>query len=563
MRVLLLPPTRRDADALRKVFAEEKIPCVVCGDMHTLCEETRQNAGVVLVAEEELTRAPDEYVGCVQRQPVWSDLTTIVLSHYGTESPRLTEVMGRLGNVSVVERPVRVTTLLSLVRSALRARERQYQVRAYLHERERIDLERLRLVEAERAARSAAERAGHVKDEFLATLSHELRTPLNAILGWSQLLARSAPDREEMADGLKKIERNARAQAQIIEDLLDMSSIISGKVRLQLREVDLAGAVHAAVDTVRPGADAKGVEIDIAVDPMAATIVVDPNRLQQVLWNLLSNAVKFTRRGQRICVKVERGVSHVSLQVMDTGQGISPEFLPHVFDRFRQADASSTRSHGGLGLGLAIVKQLVELHGGDVVAESGGVGQGTTFTVLLPIATVHPTHRASERQRLSPFSAISNVEHRRYIRGARVLVVDDEADSRDLMQRLLEECGAIVTAAISAEDALRQLAASRPDVLISDIGMPGEDGYTLVGRIRALDDEHGGNIPAVALTAYARTEDRARSKDAGFQRHVAKPVEPAELIAAVATLVGTTVLRDSDPTLRAIEEAGRVSIISS
>ena len=253
MRVLLLPPTRRDADALQKLFFEEGIPCVVCNDMKTLCEEVRKLAGVVLVAEEELTSDAEEYIDCVQRQPVWSDLTTIVLSRSGAESPRLTEILHRLGNISVVERPVRITTLLSLLRSALRARERQYQVRAYLHDRERVDLERLRLLESERAARSAAERAGRMKDEFLATLSHELRTPLNAILGWSQVLARSTPGPEELAEGLKKIERNARAQAQIIEDLLDMSSIVSGKVRLNLSEVDLAATVRAAVDTVRAG----------------------------------------------------------------------------------------------------------------------------------------------------------------------------------------------------------------------------------------------------------------------------------------------------------------------
>jgi signal transduction histidine kinase/CheY-like chemotaxis protein len=559
MRVLLLPPTQRDAVALQNLFAEEKFPCVVCRDMKELCEEVRKIAGVVLLAEEALTAAAEEYAECVQRQPVWSDLTTIVLSHTGAESPRLTQVLHLLGNVSVVERPVRVTTLLSLVRSALRARERQYQVRAYLHERERVDLERVRLLDSERAARSAADRAGRMKDEFLATLSHELRTPLNAILGWSQVLARSTPNPEELADGLKKIERNARAQAQIIEDLLDMSSIISGKVRLQLREVDLAMAVYAAVDTVRPAADAKDVRIDIVLDPAAAMINADPNRLQQILWNLLSNAVKFTPRSRSVRVVVERGISHIAVQVQDTGQGISAEFLPQVFDRFRQADASSTRRHGGLGLGLAIVKQLVELHGGGVTAESAGEGLGTTFTVLLPVATVRPTDRTPERPTSKSNSVIANVEHGHRIRGARLLVVDDEEDSRDLMKRLLEDCGAIVSAAASAEDAFAQMLCSRPDVLVSDIGMPDEDGYTLLRRIRALGDEHGGNIPAVALTAYARPEDRAHSIHAGFQRHVVKPVEPADLIAAVAALVGTTLARTSDPVLRAIEEVERVS----
>ena len=270
--------------------------------------------------------------------------------------------------------------------------------------------------------------------------------------------------------------------------------------------------------------------------------------------------MKFTPRGRSVCVKVERGISHISVQVMDTGQGINAEFLPNVFDRFRQADASSTRAHGGLGLGLAIVKQLVELHGGGVTAESEGEGKGTTFTVLLPVATVHATDRTpSERQSSRGDAVIASVEQRNRIRGARLLVVDDEEDSRDLMKRLLDDCGAIVSTAASAEDAFTQLRNSPPDVLISDIGMPAEDGYTLIRRIRALDDEHGGNMPAVALTAYARPEDRVHSKDAGFQRHVAKPVEPADLIAAVAALVGTTITRISDPVLRAIEEGERVS----
>ncbi|HEV8409087.1 MAG TPA: ATP-binding protein, partial [Gemmatimonadaceae bacterium] len=345
-----------------------------------------------------------------------------------------------------------------------------------------------------------------------------------------------------------------------IEDLLDMSSIISGKVRLQLREVSIAATVQAAVDTVRPAADAKGVRIEVVLDPAAGTINADPNRLQQVFWNLLSNAVKFTPRDHCVRVVVERGISHISVQVCDTGEGISAEFLPHVFDRFRQADASSTRMHGGLGLGLAIVKQLVELHGGGVTAESEGAGKGTTFSVLLPVATVHATDRTPTGRHASKSNPVVVTFEQPYrIRGANVLVVDDEPDSRELMTRLLEDCGAIVSGAGSADDAFRQIAASRPDVLVSDIGMPGEDGYTLIRRIRELDDEHGGGVPAVALTAYARPEDRVHSKDAGFQRHVAKPVEPGDLIAAVAGLVGTTVARTSDPALRTIEEVERGS----
>jgi signal transduction histidine kinase/ActR/RegA family two-component response regulator len=539
MRVLLLPPTRRDADALQKVFAEENIPCDFCPDMKALCEEMRKPTGVVLVAEEALTGHAADYIDQVQQQPVWSDLTTIVLSRSGAESPQLMAVLNRLGNASVIERPVRVTTLLSLVRSALRARERQYQVRAHL-------IERNELLESERAARSAAEHAGQMKDEFLATLSHELRTPLNAILGWSQVLAMDSRGPADLAEGLKKIERNARAQAQIIDDLLDMSRIASGKIRLRFGEVSVLAAVRAAIDTVRPTADAKGVRIEVVLDSAAAMINGDPDRLQQVFWNLLTNAVKFTARDQRVRITVTRGTSYVTVEIADTGEGIRAEFLPHIFDRFRQADASSTRRHGGLGLGLAIVRQLVELHGGDVTAESAGEGHGATFSVRLPVAVAQQSELAP-RGRRTPNTErlVASAEQRGRIRGATVLVVDDEADARALLRRLLEDCGATVSDAGSAADAFRLFADSPPDVLISDIGMPGEDGYSLIRRIRSLDGDRGGRVPAIALTAYARAEDRAHAEEAGFQRHIAKPVESAEIVTVVAALLESIAARSS------------------
>ena len=415
-------------------------------------------------------------------------------------------------------------------------------------ERAKSEQEREELLRRERAARAEAERASRMKDEFLSTLSHELRTPLHAILGWSHVLTRRG--NADLAKGLEVIERNARAQTQIIDDLLDMSRIVSGKVRLDVQRVDLAAVARLAADTVRPAADAKGVRLQVVLDPLAGPVNGDPNRLQQVLWNLLTNAVKFTPRGGRVQVLLERVNSHLELSVMDSGQGISPEFLPHVFDRFSQADASNTRQHAGLGLGLAIVKQLVELHGGTVRAKSAGSGQGSTFSIELPVLSVSAeAHDAPDRRHPSRNQGAENELADRATRfadfsGLKILVVDDEADARALMRRLFEDCRATVLEAPSAAEALSLLRSARPDVLVSDIGMPGESGYMLIRRIRALAADAGGATPAVALTAYARTEDRTQAILAGFQHHVAKPVEPAELIAMVASLAQRAVLDD-------------------
>jgi PAS domain S-box-containing protein len=406
-----------------------------------------------------------------------------------------------------------------------------------ISERKTAEAERERLLESERIARANAEHASRMKDEFLTTLSHELRTPLNAILGWSQILTTGSRDSDDLTQGLQTIERNARAQTQIIEDLLDMSRIVSGKVRLDVQRIELAPIVQAAVDTVRPAANAKGVRLQIVLDPLTGSISGDPNRLQQVFWNLLTNAVKFTPKGGRVQVLLERVNSHLEVNVIDTGEGISPEFLPYVFDRFRQADASTTRRHGGLGIGLAIVKQLLELHGGSVRASSPGKAQGATFTVSLPLTVVHAEPDPSlERRhpRAANTPVLPDICDR--LAGLKVLVVDDEPDARALVKRLLEECQAVVIVAASAAEALERLLADRPDVLVSDIGMPEEDGYALIKQVRALGPERGGNVPAVALTAYARAEDRINAVVAGFQMHVAKPVEPAELITVIAAL---------------------------
>ncbi|HEX8342271.1 MAG TPA: PAS domain-containing protein [Tepidisphaeraceae bacterium] len=406
-------------------------------------------------------------------------------------------------------------------------------------DRKHAETERQAVLDRERAARADAEHAGRMKDEFLATLSHELRTPLNAILGWSQILRKSEDVSQEIGEGLQIIERNARAQTQIIEDLLDMSRIINGKVRLDVQPVELASVVHAAVDTVRPTAEAKGVRLQVVLDPLAGPVSGDPSRLQQVFWNLLTNAIKFTPRVGRVQVVLERVNSHLEVAIADTGSGIKPEFLPHVFDRFRQADASTTRRHGGLGLGLAIVKQLVEMHGGSVRVKSAGAGAGSTFTVALPLAPLRdlPEHHESERRHpAAPVSGPNDLCAD--IAGVRVLVVDDEPDARSLVKRLLEDCGAEVRTAATVAEAMTLLGEEQPDVLLSDIGMPDEDGYALIRRVRALPPDRGGAVPAVALTAYARSEDRVRAMRLGYQNHVVKPVEPAELLTVVATLAG-------------------------
>jgi PAS domain S-box-containing protein len=396
--------------------------------------------------------------------------------------------------------------------------------------------DRQRLLESERAARSEAERANRLKDEFLATLSHELRTPLNAVLGWATALRGSHSPPQELAQGLETIERNARVQAQIIEDLLDTSRIISGKVRLDFQRLDLPAVLAEAINTVRATASAKGVRLQKIIDPLNAPVTGDPNRLQQVFWNLLSNAIKFTPKGGRIQVLLERVDSHVEVSIVDTGEGISAEFLPYIFNRFQQADASTTRRHGGLGLGLAIVKELVELHGGSVRVKSAGTGKGATFIVKLPLTVLHPLEEPWEREHpqskprdLPPVPAIS-------LNNVSVLVIDDESDARNLLKLLLESAGATVYLAPSAEQGLEYLLTKSVDVLICDIGMPDVDGYSLMRRIRALDDGKKSEVAAVALTAYARLEDRTQAMRAGFQNHLSKPVEAAELLAVVQSL---------------------------
>ncbi len=396
--------------------------------------------------------------------------------------------------------------------------------------------EREELLEAAQKARADAEAANRLKDEFLATLSHELRTPLNAILGWARILGTGTLDPEDLKEGLAVIDRNARVQVQIIEDLLDISRIVSGTMRLDVQRVNLDEVIDAAITAATPAARAKEVRITKVLDPLAGPVSGDPARLQQIVWNLLTNAVKFTPKGGRVQVLLERVNSHVEISVIDTGIGIRPEFLPHIFERFSQADSSTTRRHGGLGLGLAIVKQLAELHGGTVRAKSPGEGQGSTFVVSLPITVVHEARPEKARPKEEQLGGYDCSD--KPLEGIRVLVVDDEPDARQLVRRVLTECGADVTVADSAAEAVGLIEALRPDILVSDVGMPDQDGYDLIRQVRRRIAAK--TLPAVALTAFARSEDRRRALLAGFQTHVAKPVDPAELVAVVASLVERT-----------------------
>ncbi len=402
--------------------------------------------------------------------------------------------------------------------------------------REWAEQERARLLDLEQEARRQAEEANRTKDEFLATLSHELRTPLNAILGWVQVLRMGKLDPAAAAKALETIERNARSQAQLIADLLDVSRIITGKLRLDFKPVDLRRIIDSALESVRPAADAKGIALDLSIGPLASPALGDSDRLQQVIWNLLSNAIKFTSRGGAVEVRLREAGGNAVIRVSDSGIGIRPDFLPYVFDRFRQAEGSITRTHGGLGLGLSIVRHLIELHGGSAEVESGGEGQGATFIVRLPLRAEladDPLDRTAVS--MSVFSTAD------LLAGVRVLVVEDEPDTRDLLVVALQQCGAEVAAYASVPEALAALDLALPDVLLSDIGVPGEDGYSLIRKVRARGAGRGGDLPAAALTAYARAEDRARALEAGYQTHLAKPVDPSELVTTVARLASRRV----------------------
>jgi len=451
------------------------------------------------------------------------------------EDERHRALLGRLGPRSLMvvpivsrERTLGVMSLLSTTSGRVFARD-DLDLAEELGRRAALAVDNARLYRASQDARAGAEKANRAKDEFLATLSHELRTPLTPILGWTVMLRSGTLDPAAIQRGLEVIERNVRAQTQLIGDLLDVSRIITGKLRLEVSPIAVVPVVEAGVEAVRSSAEAKQITLGMELPSEMPTIVGDPDRLQQVVWNLVSNAVKFTPQGGRIDVRLRQDGSFLSLSVTDNGKGIEPEFIPHVFERFRQADSTSTRSHGGLGLGLAIVRHLVELHGGTVHAESGGIGAGSTFTVRLPLTTPLQGPAAPKPEPADPDVRLD---------GVRVMVVEDEQDVRDFLRMSLVHYGAEVTAFETSADALVAVEAQRPDVLVSDIGMPGEDGYAFIRRVRALGPDRGGQVPAAALTAYAKGEDGQRVLSAGFQVHLPKPVQPADLANVVATLAG-------------------------
>jgi CheY-like chemotaxis protein/nitrogen-specific signal transduction histidine kinase len=396
-----------------------------------------------------------------------------------------------------------------------------------------VAIENVRLLERESTARASAEESNRLKDEFLATVSHELRTPLTAILGWARMLEAGSLDSDMAVRAIETIKRNAKAQAQIIDDILDVSRIITGNLYLDLQPIELAPVLESAMNVVRPTADAKGIQIEVDFEPEPAAVPGDANRLQQVFWNLLSNAVKFTPTGGKVSVHLHQLNSEAEIIVTDTGQGITTEFLPYVFDRFRQADSTSTRQHGGLGLGLAIARHLVEIHGGAIEVRSSGVGTGATFTVRLPlVGSVADSQETSRAARAAIDAEKDNPESQQILSGLHVLIVDDDQDTLELLSAALTQRSASVTAVASAAAAIESIKSCRPDVLISDIAMPGEDGYELIKKVLALDGAPA--IPAIAITAYAKEEDKEHALAAGYQRYLSKPVELHEFIAAVA-----------------------------
>jgi signal transduction histidine kinase len=515
-RVLILTPTGRDASLTQKIFTEAGISSFICKSMEEFCRQLESGAGAALVTEEALNQqAINNLTGCLDKQPAWSDIPVILFATNSESAVSLLNLLGQRLNIIVLERPINISIVTGAVRSALRARRRQYQTKTLL----------LELEEADRQ-----------KDLFLATISHELRTPLNAILGWAAILRSGRIDEETAERGLLTIERNARSQSQLIEDILDMSRIIRGNLPIITEPFDIIPAIKAAIDVVRPAAQAKKINLEALLDAHTQMISGDSVRFQQIVWNLLSNAIKFTPDGGRVRIKLIQDSDHVDIQVRDTGKGISADFLPHVFDYFRQADNTITRNHGGLGLGLAIVRHLVELHGGTVSASSTGLGKGATFTVTLPIIKApNPSNDAQfiSKPKKSADKKIPAQNSFPLLKGFQILVVDDAADTRELMVEILTQYGANITTAQSVAEALDLLERFHFDLLISDIEMPNRDGYSLIQEVRAKETQQSKRLPAVALTAHTSAIDRLRAFSAGYDTHIAKPVEINELLLTV------------------------------
>ncbi|HEX8720951.1 MAG TPA: ATP-binding protein [Pyrinomonadaceae bacterium] len=486
-------------------------------------------ANTGLIAAEKSMKLGERFWPTWKTYYLWTSVTYLAGASAAGVTARLVQAVGFYAVLTTVPIVAIIYfTYLTYLKNIEASEAHVEELSRYLTELKLSEAERERILLREKAARAEAEAANRVKDEFLSTLSHELRTPLTSIIGWTSLMRSGQVRGEVQAQALETIERNARIQSRLIDDLLDLSRIISGKLLLEAREVDLARVVADSVEVVRPAANAKNIRLRYEFEPGAHAVSGDPARLQQVAWNLLSNAVKFTPAGGEVTARLGYEGGRARLSVSDTGKGIPAEFLPHVFDRFRQADSATTRQYGGLGLGLAIVRHLVELHGGGVQAESEGEGKGSTFSVSFPVALA-PACSCAPREA----EGRAGVEG---LTGVRVLVVDDEQDTRRLISTVIAQSGAEVTACASAGEALVKLKTWRPHILMSDFGMPGEDGYALIEKVRALPAERGGRTPAAALTAYARDEDRRRALAAGYQLHISKPFSPGDLIAAVADL---------------------------
>jgi PAS domain S-box-containing protein len=629
-----------------EILGQAGLVCVVCQTIHELTTTFYNGAGAIILSDESFVGAEiSELIEALNGQPNWSDVPVILMAKESQDTPRVTTAVDLLNNVMVIERPAPMRSLVSAVKTAVRARSRQYEIRDQLQqiaqaaeefkvmadaipqlawmahadgevfwynrrwteftgttiddvggwrwikvhrpdllptvvgnwkkalcdgvpfemefplrgkdgnfrmfltraepirndsgkvirwfgtntdieEHKQLQLAREMMLDTERSARLEAERAARIKDEFVATLSHELRTPLSAILGWAYLIRLKANEPSTVTEGAEIIERNGRALSQLVGDLLDLSRIVTGKLRLDVREIDLGDVIAKAVDSTLPGADAKQIVVRVHTSYSDKAFIGDPVRLQQVVWNLVSNSIKFTPPKGHISVTLNYIEDEAVIQVTDDGEGIPPEFVPYLFDRFSQADASTARQHGGMGIGLSLVKQLVELHGGRVSVSSLGTGLGSSFTIYLPFG-LSPFRSRRTAEPLPEWSSMPNLE------GTQVMVVDDEQEVRIFVERLLKETGASISVSSSALEAIQRMEECPPDLLISDIGMPGQDGYDFIRKVRAL----GYTMPAIALTAFVRPQDRERAILAGFQQHLPKPVDPTHLLRMVEDLL--------------------------
>ncbi len=508
-RVLVFMPTGRDASLICASLAKAEVQAQICANAKELEKTFALGAGTILLAEEALQNGTLEHlVELFDQQPVWSDIPVILFASSGHNAEKLLSIVGTRFNATIVERPIRITILISAVRGALRARQRQYQIRDLLYQLKESD---------------------HQKDLFLATLSHELRTPLNSILGWIQLL-RSNSDTVNTEKGLEVIERNARVQSEIISDILFVSRIITGKLTLNLRPINLIPVIEESIEVMLPSIQAKNIHLHVFFDHKIGLIKGDQERLKQVFWNILSNAVKFTPPGGKIEVSGFVNGDEIEIEISDSGAGIDPEFLPYIFERFRQADSSYTRKVGGLGLGLAIVRHLAELHGGSVSAKSQGLGYGSAFTIKLPTLSI-PAQNPSNNE------TAERIKDSQLPAAIHILLVEDNDDSREMLKVLFDQFKLQITAVASVAEAMKILEKTRPDILISDIGMPDEDGYDLIRKVRALSPEKGGNVPAIALTGYASDQDRDLALKAGYQEHLSKPIDVDELIKLINNIM--------------------------